>query len=158
MKNLRHMSAEPRHLVVGLALVATSIGVVALAPPAALAAPPATVASCEGIKAAYPVLGTQCENQYAKIKHAPAKPADRLTTFNARVAVLQIFRKALLCNGMFGASKSAQDRFKSGESGHLEALANLRVAMTKAEDPKIPAAYTADDLKSVTINKQQCTR
>lgn len=156
MNNLHKMTTQSQHLVVRLALMATSILIVSLAATAALAAPPATVASCEGIKAAYPILGTQCENQYSKINHAPANAEDRLTTFRARVSVLQIFRKTLLCNGMFGAAKSAQDRFKSGEDGHLAALTNLRQAMVAAGDLNIPPAYTADDLKAITINKQQC--
>lgn len=156
MKNLRKMTAQPQHLFVRLALLATAILIVSLASTAAFAAPPATVASCAGIKDAYPILGTQCENQYRNINHAPANAEDRLTTFRARVSVLQIFRKALLCNGMFGAVKSAQDRFKSGETGHLTALANLRQVMISAGDLNIPPAYTADDLTSITINKQQC--
>lgn len=156
MKNPRQMTAQPQHLVVRLALVATSILMVSLAPSAALAAVTATVASCEGIKSAYPILGTQCGSQYAKINHGPKDAAARLTTFNARRSVLEIFRKALLCNGMLGATKAAQDSFKSGEGGHLTALANLRQAMIDAKDPNIPPAYTADDLNSITINKQQC--
>jgi hypothetical protein len=156
MKNLREMAAQPQHLAVRLALVATSILIASLAPTAALADRTATVASCEGIKAAYPILGTQCANQYKKINHTPANAADRLTTFNARVSVLQVFRKALLCNGIFNATKSVQDSFKSGEDGHLTALANLRTAMINAKDPNIPNPYGANDLKSISINKQQC--
>lgn len=127
-----------------------------LVPAAAIAAPPATVATCQGIKDAYPILGTQCENEYATINHAPTNAQDRLTSFGARKSVLQIFQKTLLCNGMYGAGTPAQQRFKNGEDGHLTALANLRVVMTTATDPNIPAAYTAADLKLISINKQQC--
>jgi hypothetical protein len=156
MMNRHRMTAQSQRLVVRLALVAMAILIVYLAPTAALAGPPATVASCEGIKDAYPILGTQCGKQYEKISHAPANAEERLATFKARVSVLQIFRKALLCNGMFGAKKEAQDKFRSGEAGHLTALDNLRQAMGNANDPNIPPAYTADDLKSITIQKQQC--
>jgi hypothetical protein len=58
---------------------------------------------------------------------------------------------------MYGATSPVQQLFKSGEQGHLTALANLRVAMTNNRDPNIPAAYTAADLKSISIRKQQCT-
>jgi len=58
---------------------------------------------------------------------------------------------------MYGGTPAAQQLFTRGEQGHLTALANLRVAMTKAKDPSIPAAYTAADLKAVVIKKQQCT-
>jgi len=156
MKNLRPSTARPRHIVVRLALAAAPILIISLAPTGALADPPATVASCDGIKAAYPILGAPCAKQYEKINHAPANAAERLVTFNARVAVLQIFRKALLCNGIYGANKATQDRFKSGEDGHLTALANLRLAMVGAGDPNIPAAYTANNLKSIAMTKQQC--
>lgn len=156
MNNLHKIKTQSQHLVVRLTLVATSILTVSLAGNAAFAAPPATVASCEGIKAAYPILGTQCENQYGKINHAPANAEDRLTTFRARISVLQIFRKALLCNGMFGAKQSAQESFKSGEDGHLTALVNLRQAMNNAGDLNVPPAYTDNDLKSISIKKQQC--
>lgn len=121
-----------------------------------LADPPATVATCEGIKAAYPIIGKKCTTEYNKINHAPANAQERLKTFKARVAVLQNFRKALLCNGMYGASKTDQQRFSSGEEGHLLALANLRVSMVAAGDPNIPAVYTINDLNSITIKKQQC--
>ncbi len=130
--------------------------IASLAATAALAAPPATVASCDGIKDAYPILGTQCANHYAKINHAPATAAERRETYSARIAVLDIFRKALLCNGMYGASKPAQQRFSSGEAGHLQALANLNAAMTIAGDPNVPVLYTASDLSDVSINKSQC--
>lgn len=69
---------------------------------------------------------------------------------------MDIFRKALLCNGMYGASKPAQQRFSSGEAGHLQALANLNAAMTIAGDPNVPVLYTASDLSDVSINKSQC--
>ena len=156
MKNPRQMTAQPQRLVVRLALVATSVLVASLAPHAALAAPPATVATCNGIKSAYPILGTQCKNRYEQIRHAPANAGERRATFKARVAVLEIFRKALLCNGMYGANQAAQDSFRSEESAHLDHLENLRQAMENKGDPNVPAPYTADDLNLVTITKQQC--
>ncbi|WP_255987567.1 hypothetical protein [Chitinolyticbacter albus] len=140
----------------GLLAALALLPLIWLAPDTASAAPPATVASCEGIGEAYPILGKQCATQYAKINHAPANAGERLTTFRARVAVLEIFRKALLCNGMYGATRSAQDRFQSGENGHLAALANLRVNMNALADPVIPAAYTHTKLNEVSINKPQC--
>ena len=157
MKNLRQMTAQLQHLVVRLALVAMSILIVSLAPTAALAAPPATVATCEGIKNAYLVLGTQCNKAYNKINHNPLNAAARLTTFRARVSVLQIFQKALLCNGLFGANSSSQQRFQNGETGHLTALTNLHTAMETNNDPNIPPAYGIMDLKLIKINnKMEC--
>lgn len=127
-----------------------------LLPFAALAAPPATVASCAGIAAAYPTdLGPRCNSNYAKINHQPQDAAQRLQTYYTRVEVLKIFRKALLCNGLYGAGASAQQRFGSGENGHLQALANLYQNMQN--DPNRPAAlYTAADLKGIKMNKPQC--
>ena len=142
--------------VIRIALLALVSLIASLAAAAALAAPPAKVASCDGIKEAYPILGTQCTNHYAKINHAPATASERRETYVARIEVLEIFRKALLCNGMYGASKSEQQRFASGEAGHLQALANLNAAMTAAGDPNVPALYTAADLEEVSIKKQQC--
>ncbi|MBH8564528.1 hypothetical protein I8748_20470 [Nostoc sp. CENA67] len=156
MKNLGQMTDQQQHLVVLRLAVATSILIVSLAPTAILAKPPATEASCEGIKAAYPILGKECSNQYSKIEHNLTNAKDRLETYYARVSVLEIFRKALICNGMFGANKQAQDRFKSGEQGHLQALNNLVTAMTAAKDPNIPPTYDAKKLQSVTIKKVQC--
>ncbi|MDP9106233.1 MAG: hypothetical protein M3N49_09900 [Candidatus Eremiobacteraeota bacterium] len=150
------MKTRPQQLVVCAALGALSIVTVSLAPRAALAAPPATVATCDGIKSAYPVLGAQCANSYAKISHAPNTAAKRLTTYKARVAVVQIFQKAMLCNGMYGANQSAQQAFSQGEEGHLQAISNLHNAMMAAGDPGIPALYTEDDLKTITMKKQQC--
>jgi hypothetical protein len=142
--------------VIRIVQLAVMSVIASLAATAALAVPPATVASCEGIQDAYPILGTQCANSYAKINHAPANAAERRETYSARLAVLQIFRKALLCNGMYGASKPTQQSFSSGEAGHLQALANLNAAMTTAGDANVPAAYTSTDLNSVSINKPQC--
>ncbi|HWV06356.1 hypothetical protein [Ralstonia sp.] len=150
------MNIRSNVLVIRIVLLAVVSLIASLAATAALAAPPATVATCDGIKEAYQILGTQCANQYAKINHAPATAAERRETYAARIAVLEIFRKALLCNGMYNASKSAQQRFSSGEAGHLQALALLNVAMTGAGDPNVPALYTAADLNDVSINKQQC--
>ncbi|MFT4209835.1 MAG: hypothetical protein QM625_22505 [Ralstonia sp.] len=65
-------------------------------------------------------------------------------------------RKALLCNGMYDAPKSAQQRFSSGEAGHLQAPAILNAAMAAAGDPDVPVLSTAADLSDVSINKQQC--
>lgn len=144
--------ALPRHI----APLAAFVLITALASGAALAAPPATVATCQGITDAYPVLGAQCTNAYAKVSHNPGNATERAAAFRARIPVLQIFRKALLCNGMYGASSAAQRNFKAGEDGHIAALANLRAAMTNAGDANIPAAYTADDLRDSAINKQQC--
>ncbi|WP_024974514.1 hypothetical protein [Ralstonia pickettii] len=150
------MNIRSNVLVIRIVLLTVVSLIASLAATAALAAPPATVASCDGIKDAYPILGTQCANHYAKINHAPATAAERRETYSARIAVLDIFRKALLCNGMYGASKPAQQRFSSGEAGHLQALANLNVAMTIAGDPNVPVLYTASDLSDVSINKLQC--
>ena len=138
------------------ALAATYSLFICLAPNAAFAAPPATEATCAGIKAAYPILGTQCEKNYSQINHAPANATERAQTYRARLAVLIIFRKALLCNGMYGASTIVQQRFSSGEEGHIVALDGLRVSMVSAGDPNIPPAYSSDDLRRVTIKKQQC--
>lgn len=157
MNTLHQIAAQPKHLVVRLGSIAMSILMVSLVPAAALAAPPATVATCEGIKDAYLILGTQCGNFYATINHEPVNAADRSASFKARRSVLQIFQKALLCNGMYNATAAAQQLFKNGEQGHLTALANLHAAMLKAKDKGIPLAYTAADLKDVKINKQQCT-
>ena len=150
------MNIRSHVLVIRIVLLTVVSLIASLAATAALAAPPATVASCDGIKDAYPILGTQCANHYAKINHAPATAAERRETYSARIAVLDIFRKALLCNGMYGASKPAQQRFSSGEAGHLQALANLNAAMTIAGDPNVPVLYTASDLSDVSINKSQC--
>lgn len=150
------MNIRSNVLVIRIVLLTVVSLIASLAATAALAAPPATVASCDGIKDAYPILGTQCANHYAKINHAPATAAERRETYSARIAVLDIFRKALLCNGMYGASKPAQQRFSSGEAGHLQALANLNAAMTIAGDPNVPVLYTASDLSDVSISKSQC--
>lgn len=150
------MNIRSNVLVIRIVLLTVVSLIASLAATAALAAPPATVASCDGIKDAYPILGTQCANHYVKINHAPATAAERRETYSARIAVLDIFRKALLCNGMYGASKPAQQRFSSGEAGHLQALANLNAAMTIAGDPNVPVLYTASDLSDVSINKSQC--
>jgi hypothetical protein len=156
MKTLRQTLAQPKQYILRFASIAMSLLIVSFLPTAAHAAPPATVASCQGIKDAYPILGAQCETNYANINHAPANAQERSATFGARKTVLQIFRKAVLCNGMYGASASAQQSFKSGEPGHLQALANLRTAMGNANDPNIPPGYTAADLNAITIIKQQC--
>jgi hypothetical protein len=156
MKTLHPLKAQAQHFSYHLVTIVVAVLMVSLVPAAAYAAPPATVASCDGIKSAYNTLGTQCANAYAKISHAPANASQRLASFKARVAVLEIFQKAMLCNGMFGASAQAQQAFRTGEDGHLTALANLRTAMTAAGDPNIPAAYTADDLNGITIKKLQC--
>ncbi|UGQ47599.1 hypothetical protein [Massilia endophytica] len=156
MKTLRQLSAQPKRFAVRLASIVMSILIVSFLPAAAHAAPPATVASCQGIKDAYPILGTQCETNYANINHAPGNAQERSATFGARKTVLQIFRKAVLCNGMYGASSSAQQSFKSGEPGHLTAIANVRTAMVNANDTNIPAPYTATDLNAITMTKQQC--
>ena len=132
------------------------LSITALASAAALASPPATVATCDGIKAAYPILGTQCASSYININHEPENAADRLKTYTARKDVMQIFRKVLLCNGMYGAAGPAQQQFKSEEEGHLKALEDLHKSMIKNGDPKVPALYTASDLKSVSMTKQQC--
>lgn len=150
------MKIHPQHSVARLALAAMASLIVSLAPTAASAAPPATVASCDGIKDAYPILGTQCANNYAKINHAPATPAERSETYYARVAVMEIFRKALLCNGLYGATTSAQQSFASGVNGHLQALGLLNTAMTNAHDPNVPAVYTDAKLQLITVNKPQC--
>lgn len=140
----------------GFLTLVVSVFIVLMISTVALADPPATVASCEGIEDAYPILGKKCAKEYSKINHAPGNAKERLKTFKARVAVLQIFRKALVCNGLYGASKSDQQRFISGEENHLIALANLRNSMVLAGDPVIPAAYTVDDLNKITMKKQQC--
>lgn len=123
----------------------------------ALATPPATIASCEGIQDAYPILGKKCATEYAKINHAPANRNERAKTLKARIAVLTIFRKAYVCNGIWGATKSAQQRFISSEEGHLMAVDNLINAMTIAGDPNVP---DYDDIVSklhkVSMTKQQC--
>lgn len=153
MKTLSHAPAPSKRLTIYIGSFAASILMASIIPSTATAAPPAVLATCAGIKNAYPVLGTQCENAYANINHAPANAADRLTSFKARKNVLEIFRKALLCNGMYGATKQAQTTFSQGEAGHVTALNNLQVAMTNAGDQNIPAGYNPD---GVTINKQQC--
>ncbi len=144
------------HATIYLGLALISLVLIFFTSSIAFAAPPATTASCAGIKQAYPILGTQCEKKYSNISHAPANEKQRLETFRARTAVLEIFRKAMLCNGLFGADKTAQQRFRSGEEGHLTALNNLRVAMDNAGDANLPAAYTAENLKAISIKKQQC--
>jgi len=156
MNTLRHISVQLERCVVQLVSVTLTIVLIALMPTTALAAPPATVASCSGIKNAYLTLGTQCATAYAGVDHQPDTVAGRLASFVARRTVLQIFQKALLCNGMYGASSAVQQLFKSGEEGHLTALANLRAAMENHSDPNIPAAYLAADLKNISIRKQQC--
>jgi hypothetical protein len=128
----------------------------ALAATAVIAAPPATVPTCDGIRDAYPILGTQCKTNYAKIDHAPNTAKKRRQTFTARRTVLQIFRKASLCNMMYGMQGRALANFKSGEPGHLTALKNLRRTMKKKKDPNLPARYTAADLDNVSMTKRQC--
>lgn len=155
MKNLGQMTHQPQHLIVRRALVATSILIVSLAPTVALTQSPATEASCAGIKAAYPILGQQCENQYNNINHAPANADQRYSTYNTRVSVVKIFNQALLCNGLLGANKQAQQKFRSAEDGHLTAIANLRTAMVNAHDKNIPNLFTKNDLPN-SINKAQC--
>ncbi|MDH5822884.1 hypothetical protein QFW77_07740 [Luteimonas sp. RD2P54] len=137
-------------------LAAAMLACALLSPAASFAAPPATVATCDGIKEAYQVLGAQCTAAYGRIAHAPANAQQRLQSYRARIAVLEIFRKALLCNGMYGATADAQRRFASGEPGHLQAIANLHLAMTNAGDPIVPPLYTAGDLGDVSVTKQQC--
>ena len=137
-------------------LVSTLILIVTLMPTIVLAEKPATKASCEGIAAAYPILGEQCENNSNKINHQPADASQRRQTFQARVTVMEIFRKAMLCNGMYGADERSQQPFKNQEKGHLEQLKNLHQAMINHKDPEVPEEYTVDNLRSVTIRKQQC--
>ncbi len=144
------------HLAVWALPTASAILIFSAFPVTAFADPPATVASCEGIGSAYSILGTQCSNAYAKINHAPANAEERLSTFRARIDVLEIFRKALLCNGMYGAGQAAQDRFRAQERGHLTALQELHTSMEKAGDPDLPPAYTAQDLNATSIKKAQC--
>jgi hypothetical protein len=140
-------------LPLSAAYLAVSALPIALAPSGAWADPPATVATCAGIKAAYPILGTQCENNYAKVNHAPANAQQRLSTFQARKAVLIIFRKAALCNGLYGATTASQARFLSGEQGHVVALNALQAAQIAAADPTVG---TLPDLNDVSVTKQQC--
>jgi hypothetical protein len=156
MKTMRHIPTQPKHFVPHLVSIVMSILLVSLVPTAAVAAPPAALATCPGIRAAYSILGTQCETAYAIIDHQPTSAGERRASFGARKTVMQIFRKALLCNGLYGASKSAQQRFQSGEEGHLTAIDLLHTAMVNAGDPNIPAAFTVADLNLVKINKAQC--
>lgn len=150
------MKTRATYLSKGLGFVLALFSLAWLGTTAARADPPATIANCAGIKDAYPILGTQCTTAYAKISHAPADADERLASFNARVAVLTLFRKALLCNGIFGASSQVQQRFKSGEQGHLAQLVQLRINMAANQDPNIPAAFTQQDLNQTSIRKQQC--
>ncbi|WP_045737943.1 hypothetical protein [Xanthomonas sp. MUS 060] len=135
-----------------LLLAAASLPVIAAAQG------PATEATCEGIKAAYPILGASCAKNYATIAKSKTLPeldsAQKLALYQARVAVMQTFRKALLCNGMAGANKAAQQRFQSGEPGHLEAINNLYTSMDPENRPK--KVFDADELNNISINKQQC--
>lgn len=150
------MKPQPKSFATRLALAAISALSISLAPTAVHAEPPATVATCPGIKAGYPILGTRCENNYAKIKRPPVNAEERLETYQARVAVMTIFRKALLCNAIYGAQQSIQNAFKGGEAGHLTAIKLLHDSMVANADPTIPDLFTADDLKSIKMTKQQC--
>lgn len=147
MKYFKKTENELNNLTLNLTLAGIFIFLLStiLTAPMVSAAGPATIATCDGIKAAYPILGTQCKKSYAKINHAPQSENERRSTFKARKVVLEVFRKSLLCNGMNGANKVMQDRFIAGENGHLEALQNLNIA-----------AYTKQDLKNISIKKQQC--
>jgi hypothetical protein len=146
------MKIQAKNLFASALSVATIL-LVSLAPTAASAAPPAVVATSDGIKAAYQVLGVQCENNYAKINHTPANRDQRAATFKARAAVLVIFRQALLCNGLYGATGAQQDRFRSGEDGHVTALTQLHTATITAGDPN---PGNLPDLSSISMRKQQC--
>jgi hypothetical protein len=75
----------------------------------------------------------------------------------ARIAVMKIFQKALLCNGMFGANRFVQNKFKDGVDGHLTAIRNLHRAMEVEGDRKIPALFEKNDLRGVKIRKLHCT-
>ena len=150
-----------------------------LVPAVVLATPPATDASCAGIKNAYPILGTQCQSTYGKINHSiSTKDLEKFDTqklqdtykalqdtYKARAQVMEIFKKATLCNGMYGADKAAQVRFTGAEAGHLNALAELYTNMKKVQEEatkkklkleKLPPEYTKARLSEVTISKGQC--
>ena len=122
-------------------------------------------------------MGTQCERQYEKIDHAANTTKKRVNTFKARLSVLQIFRKAVLCNGMYGARRSDQARFNAREEGHIDAINNLLTNMKHEGDMSKRAARALEDrykdmqtdeagnfreydflsdLQSISIRKQQC--
>ncbi|QJR15085.1 hypothetical protein [Usitatibacter palustris] len=147
-------NASPR--AASLAGAVLAILAATLAPTAALAVPPAKEPTCAGIKDAYDVLGIQCGKQYEKITHNPGNAKDRLASYKARIAVMEIFRKAYLCNGMFGATSKQQEKFKLAEPGHLQAIAALNINMINQGDPNVPAVYTANDLDTVKITKINC--
>lgn len=117
--------------------------------------PYAEVASCAGIRQAYPVLGAKCIKQYEKIEYAPASEQQRKETFKARKLVTITLRKALLCNEFYSASIAAQHQFKSSEAGHLTALDYLRNRMKNLQDSNL-YQYQLPDLSAVSIKKQQC--
>lgn len=156
MNQALQMNTQPQYLAAHLALAATISLMFFFAPTAALATPPATVASCAGIKDAYPNLGTQCAAQYANVDHAPANATARRVTFEARRAVMVIFRQAALCNGIHGASTDAQRSFLSGEAGHLEALENLRRSMVNRGDNPLPEEFDIKKLGEIAINDNTC--
>ncbi len=120
------------------------------------AAQPATVATCSGIKSAYPILGERCKKSYEQISHSPKNKKERALSFKSRKVVLKIFRQALLCNGMNNATSIMQKRFISAEDGHLEALDNLNQQIIRADGQNPNPVYSKQDLKNITINKQQC--
>lgn len=125
-------------------------------PLAATAQPPAVTNTCEGIKAAYPVLGAQCTKAYKRVNHNPTSEDERYSAYRARKSVLEIFRKAYLCNGYYDASRSSQDRFKSGEDGHIQQLNQLIASMVNAGDQHQPPNFSRRDLSGVSIKKKQC--
>ncbi|UGQ47600.1 hypothetical protein [Massilia endophytica] len=157
MKTLRQTLSQPKQHIVRFASIAMPLLIAFVLPTTAYAGGPATDPSCEGIQAAYPILGTQCENAYKRINHSPSTPDERFATFTARKTVLQIFRKAAVCNAVvYDTPSSEQQRFLRDEPGHLEALTNVRDAMVNANDRNIPPEFTIRDLREIRMTRQQC--
>lgn len=156
MKTIVKLTFRAKSAVARIGFIASTLLLASFLSAAVFAGPPATVATCNGIADAYPILGVQCKKAYERIRHVPKTALERSESFDARKHVLVIFRKVLLCNGMFKATNAMQQQFKSGEENHLRAIANLRQSMVNEGDKNVPETFTEDDLFKVAIKQQQC--
>ena len=131
---------------------------------AAAAKPIAREAKISAVKEAFPILGARMETEYGKIEHELPEGAELdalLKTYNARLKVLKMFRQVMMANGMNGASKADNLRFKLGEAGHIEALLNVaaRIEALVGDDEDLPkGVWTSDeevmkDLAKVKLKK-----
>lgn len=112
----------------------------------------------ESIKEAFPILGSQIEKEYGKIKHdLPQGTSVSILqeTFQRRLHVMTLFRMVMLANGINGASRAENQRFISQERGHIEALILLKKRINPEEDENEIRHDIENKLKSVRINANQ---